>query len=508
MQLREAAEQERDAASQRVAETQAELADLRELLDENENARREDATILSDEIESREAAQSERDQATKQAKAAEAELSDLQQRLASYENAQQSETERRTKDQIEGEQIAAERDAALKQVEALEEDLQSRQEELQSLEAQLGERTKQIDHDADAHNLLQSERDELQCKLDETQKLLTSGNDDIEHVRTEFSSKLEDALGRATEAESQVLALQNELHAAQDAHQVQSKEHQSGSVDIDAAIAQRDDAIKRAEMAETELEARNNESENSQQHIEDLKEELEDERDQALLRAAKAEQELVTLKAAQKAKSAATKGRSKTGNKTGSKPASEEEEARMMALRNATDKPVIVNRKKKKAPVEIPQDNGPADGESPKNGTPPPRSKKDRKEKRSGSNMRASVTFEGSTHVRPCYVHDKSSSGAKLEIIPSRLSDSIDNVAVGDKLSLAFSSAQEHTSVECKVMWTADGYCGVRYLGQFRTQIIKQQKAAEPNDGEGKKAVGAKAAPRGFGRAGNTRRIG
>lgn len=103
---------------------------------------------------------------------------------------------------------------------------------------------------------------------------------------------------------------------------------------------------------------------------------------------------------------------------------------------------------------------------------------------------------------------DKSSSGAKIEIIRSRLSDTIDDVSVGDKLTLSFSSAQERSSVECEVMWTENGSCGVRYLGQFRTQYLKQPKASVQTDSDGAKPGSGKGAARGFGRASNTRKMG
>lgn len=108
---------------------------------------------------------------------------------------------------------------------------------------------------------------------------------------------------------------------------------------------------------------------------------------------------MITFKAAQQAKADAEAAKSKAAA-TGKGAASAEEEARMMALRNATDKPVIVNRRKKKAPAKAPKDEPKAVKKPKPKSEPLSGSKLDRKEKRSGSSMRASVTFEDSTHAR------------------------------------------------------------------------------------------------------------
>ena len=71
----------------------------------------------------------------------------------------------------------------------------------------------------------------------------------------------------------------------------------------------------------------------------------------------------------------------------------------------------------------------------------PPVTKKDRKEKLHVPGIKAGFSVEGSRYLRPCYVHNKSSSDARLEIIPSRVSEAIDEVSVCEKVVLIYSSA-------------------------------------------------------------------
>jgi hypothetical protein len=78
-----------------------------------------------------------------------------------------------------------------------------------------------------------------------------------------------------------------------------------------------------------------------------------------------------------------------------------------------------------------------------------------------------------------CTIRDRSSSGAKLEFAPDRYGDGITELVVGDKLSLTFNAGQERSSVGCVVMWVAGCRCGVRFSGQFHTQINNPRKTAK-----------------------------
>ena len=85
-----------------------------------------------------------------------------------------------------------------------------------------------------------------------------------------------------------------------------------------------------------------------------------------------------------------------------------------------------------------------------------------------------------------------------------KIGSAIDDVAVGDKITLMFSIGQERTSVPCEVQWVEGASCGVKYRGQFRTEIIKSQKkfdggstASKPK----KDAAKPKRASKGFARA-------
>ena len=54
-----------------------------------------------------------------------------------------------------------------------------------------------------------------------------------------------------------------------------------------------------------------------------------------------------------------------------------------------------------------------------------------------------------------------------------------------------FSIGQERTSVPCEVQWVEDSSCGVKYRGQFRTEIIKSQKKFDNGSAASKSKKGS-----------------
>ncbi len=86
-----------------------------------------------------------------------------------------------------------------------------------------------------------------------------------------------------------------------------------------------------------------------------------------------------------------------------------------------------------------------------------------------------------------CVIRDRSSSGAKLEMAQDRIADRATDVSVGDPMTLTIRTAQEQTSVACTVVWVSGSRCGVRFMGQFRSEPI--QRRPFRSDGEaGEKA--------------------
>lgn len=97
------------------------------------------------------------------------------------------------------------------------------------------------------------------------------------------------------------------------------------------------------------------------------------------------------------------------------------------------------------------------------------------REKRVPSRMSVTLWTEAWGQPLTCFLVDKSSRGAKIEMKPDRIFGGSNRIAVGDRLTLTFYYAHERTSVFCDVMWIDGNVLGVRYYGQFNTEIIKQR---------------------------------
>jgi hypothetical protein len=106
-----------------------------------------------------------------------------------------------------------------------------------------------------------------------------------------------------------------------------------------------------------------------------------------------------------------------------------------------------------------------------------------RRHRRVPSRVPASLWVESKQRSLACTIRDRSSSGARLDVAPGTFGEGIAELAVGDKLSLTFDAAQERTSVGCVVMWVAGNSCGVRFAGQFHTQVNNLKKSAKSMTG-------------------------
>ncbi len=93
--------------------------------------------------------------------------------------------------------------------------------------------------------------------------------------------------------------------------------------------------------------------------------------------------------------------------------------------------------------------------------------------------MPATLWRESKGQALACTIRDRSSGGAQLEFASDRYGDGVAELAVGDKLSLTFNTAQERTSVACVVAWIAGNRCGVRFSGQFHTQANNAPRASK-----------------------------
>lgn len=98
------------------------------------------------------------------------------------------------------------------------------------------------------------------------------------------------------------------------------------------------------------------------------------------------------------------------------------------------------------------------------------------REKRVPSRMPVTLWREEWGQPLSCFLVDKSSRGAKIEMKPDRIFGGTNRISVGERLTLTFYYAQERTSVFCDVMWMNGNFLGVKYYGQFHTEIVKPRK--------------------------------
>jgi len=108
-----------------------------------------------------------------------------------------------------------------------------------------------------------------------------------------------------------------------------------------------------------------------------------------------------------------------------------------------------------------------------------PGAEEKRRDRRVDSRISATLWGESKKQALACTIRDRSSTGAKLEFASDRYGDGITELVVGDKLTLTFNAGQERTSVGCVVVWVAGSRCGVRFAGQFHTQLNNPRKSAK-----------------------------
>jgi hypothetical protein len=110
------------------------------------------------------------------------------------------------------------------------------------------------------------------------------------------------------------------------------------------------------------------------------------------------------------------------------------------------------------------------------------KAKDNRNARRMSARKIATLWQDGMSAGLSCTMLDRSSTGAKLEVVTDRYNDRLNNIAVGDRFTVTLSSAQERTSMACEVMWTSGKRCGVRFCGQIHTELVKAPKRAMPKE--------------------------
>ena len=208
--------------------------------------------------------------------------------------------------------------------------------------------------------------------------------------------------------------------------------------------------------------------------------EAEAQREEAVRCAAEAQRELAALREAAEHQGAAAHEEAEAQREHSacpeveahSEPVRSSPTPRELALRGATDRavPLVAD-----AQSIVPSTRGRTASVD----APAAPSEEKRRDRRVDSQISATLWGESKKQALACTIRDKSSSGAKLEFAPDRYGDGITELVVGDKLTLTFNAGQERTSVGCVVAWVAGSRCGVRFSGQFHTQINNPRKTAK-----------------------------
>jgi hypothetical protein len=251
-------------------------------------------------------------------------------------------------------------------------------------------------------------------------------------------------------------------------------------VTLREAAEQREAAVRRALEAQRALAALRQGAEEAACQEAETQRELavreqaarrraEAQRDAALQRAADAQRELAALRESmERGEAAAPAGQPSDPSST---------IARQLALRTATDRAVpfvaagnsIVQARDKAVSTGA---------ETASSGR-----EERRRDRRAASQVPGSLWVESKQRSLACTIRNRSSNGARLEVAPGAFGEGITELAVGNRLSLTFDAGQERTSVGCVVMWVAGNSCGVRFAGQFQTQVSNLKKSAKSMTG-------------------------
>ncbi len=113
----------------------------------------------------------------------------------------------------------------------------------------------------------------------------------------------------------------------------------------------------------------------------------------------------------------------------------------------------------------------------PPNGKDTADDKPARRDRRVADQKAGSLWNERLTEPLSCIIRDKSASGAMLEIVPARTGDRSSIINVGDRMTLTIILSRERTTVPCEIMRKDGRRWGVKFCGQFHTEVIKARKS-------------------------------
>ena len=474
--LREA-EADRDQAVTLADELDTELTALRKALEEAEQFNARDGKQKDQEIG---AARKDADEQRKR-------VQDLEKQLAREATAKR-ELEARMADVVEARAVAERESADLRDVAA-------------KLEVAVVRET-------EARKTVTATRQESKLKDERIQELESEISDERKRRGT-AEAKLETSDGKVSDLKNQLTALRTDLEKNRSAEQKE-------------AVARELADTLRQEVADqgsriAELEARLIKQE-------EAKSRSEADRDEALRQAEKAEKELAVLR--KSLEQPATSDRQEHADRlrassTGPSPIiapnvklSGSKAAKRRSTKSApngaeNDAVERKSRKKSSGPASE-RKSSPTDqssmvaisGEA-KTDTGPPSQDQwtERRAKRTPTRSLATLSREGGGQGVSCTIRDKSSGGAEIEIVPEKLVGKLGRVDVGDRLTLAFASSRERTTVECEVVWMTGEFCGVKYCGPFQTENLRKQKSDNSEvAGELTAASKAKASKSGAGR--------
>lgn len=525
---RRAAEEARDAMARRVEETEGELSALRARLESYEENAHSAAETLEREAEARRSIEAERDGLATRLEDAEAKLASLvasakesDDRLSEMSQSLADETVARVA-------VEAARNELARKLESAEAELQSVQAAGAAHEARHRELEEARDRETAARQTAEAELQEARTRLEASvaevaQLRTTLAERDLALKEAEAAAQrelgarlslqvdLDDALRKAETAASEVAQLRQAAEADK------SAVHEAIELDRDALMRRAEEAERRlAELsaAAESHEVRLREAAEAQHREVVARQAAESERDEWARRAAETETDVAALKRALAEKpaevvSAATVAPVQVATL---QPTAEAPEAEAQPEPAPPAKPevraederikdVLRSRLARKglsiaeAPAAGSAEPRPATesqavtvpeltSKPNEAGAPASGAAANRRDRRVASQMPATLWREGMGQPLACTLRDRSPSGARVEFRHASIIDGFSAFNVGDQATLTLNSAHEKTWVGCEVVWVDGNSCGVRFLGQFRSESPAVRKSTRNTTAE------------------------
>ncbi|MEO1608217.1 MAG: hypothetical protein AAFR90_02525 [Pseudomonadota bacterium] len=143
-------------------------------------------------------------------------------------------------------------------------------------------------------------------------------------------------------------------------------------------------------------------------------------------------------------------------------------------LRFAADKPVFM--KANKAAAAKPQNADQSVNSAPSASKDAAKTA-DRKSYKVSTSLAGTIQKDMELTVLSCRIMERSSDGARIDIVPDKFNASIGMPFVGDRLTLTIKTAFDTTTVPCEVVWLDGVHCELDFKGPPTTRAEKPKKS-------------------------------